>query len=221
MNFLQILTVHRGQPLFWLRLPLLGLTAGLAAVAIAVCVQAIRGSNHLEKTLTAEAASMGIAGFRYDFSDIRTVTDVMLVVALLIELLSFTSLLALGWAWVSHPRYASTSPAPSRFLGVQAALFAFLSVWLFTVLVPTTFFVRTRTAMVSSTSGSAASAMFDASLQVSYWNYGFLRCLAAAPWFTLIFSLPATVLTFAAWRMSRNAVPQNGADINVREKNVD
>jgi len=210
----------RGQPLFWLRLTLLGFVAGLVGVCVAVCVQAIRGSNHLEKTLTAQAAAMGITGFRYDFSDIRHVTDVMLVVALLFEILTAASVFALLSAYIANPPSARKAPT-HRFLPAQAAGFAFLSLWLFTVLVPTTFFVRTRSAIISSdNSGPVNGAAFDASIQISYWNYGFLRCLAAAPWFSLIFALPATIATIAAWRLSRSYVSEYDNNAAMKEKNV-
>ena len=118
------------------------------------------------------------------------------------------------------------TPFSTRTLGLQTLVLSFLSVWIFAVLVPSTLFSRTRSAHLTITSGLG----FDASqlsleIDTEYWDYGFcellthnlnrdfkltdiiiilfqkkVRCLAAAPWFSLIFSLPASIVTWVAWR---------------------
>ena len=35
-----------------------------------------------------------------------------------------------------------------------------------------------------------------------------VRCLAAAPWFSLVFSLPASIVTWVAWRSRLRARPE-------------
>jgi len=192
-------------PLRWLRFPLLIFTLGMSGVCIAVCAQAISGTKNLEMQLATIANADGVQGFRFDMQDVRATTDVMLTVACLISLTGFAATAVLIWDWISLSYSPSGTQNPpvqrisTKTLKLQAALFGFLSLWLLTVLIPSTAFVRTRHAKVFD--GSNNMMMLPANLSTvdtRYWDYGFLRCLGAAPWFTLIASIPMTIVTICA-----------------------
>lgn len=114
------------------------------------------------------------------------------------------------------------APFSTRTLGFQTLVLSFLSVWIFAVLIPSTLFSRTRSAHLTIKElGFAASQISSSRIIVydpKYWDYGFcecisklsdnqnikirskVRCLASAPWFSLIFSLPASIVTWVAWK---------------------
>jgi len=208
-----------------MRLPLLIFTLGMSGVCIAVCAQAISGTKNLEKQLAMTAMADGVEGFRFDMQDVRSTTDVLLAVSCLISLTALSATAFLIWDWLSllltsSGAQSSVRRVSTRTLKLQAALLGFLSLWLFTILVPSTFFVRTRHAKVFD--GSNNMTMLPANLSTvdtRYWDYSFLRCLAAAPWFTLIASLPTTIVTiFAAHFVP---VSNEGEAVAAKEKSLE
>lgn len=119
---------------------------------------------------------------------------------------------------------ARYGPLSTRTLGFQALLLSFLSVWIFAVLIPSTLFSRTRSAHLTVT-GFDVVPEVSLDIVTKYWDYGFcectsfnpkqkpintnrsvytikVRCLAAAPWFSLIFSLPTSIVTWVAWNVA-------------------
>lgn len=175
----------------------------MSGVCIAVCAQAISGTKNLEKELAAIANADGVEGFRFDIKDVRSTTDVLLTVACLIFLAAFstTAFLISDWMFTSS---SSQSAVPrqrisTKTLKLQAALFSFLLLWLLAVLIPSTAFVRTHHAKVFDGSDNATVLPANlSSVDTRYWDYGFLRCLGAAPWFILIASLPLAFVTICA-----------------------
>jgi len=201
-------------PLRWLRLPLLILTLGLSCVCIAVGGQALDMSSKLEMILNTEASRVG-STIMFDMNDIKGTTIVLTMVASLLALFSLIFSISLSYDWIRHllRRNSTRSqekmdsseqldiqhvPFSTRTLGLQALVLSFLSVWIFAVLIPSTLFSRTRSAHLTVTGLLASQLTLE--ITTLYWDYGFLRCLASAPWFSLIFSLPASIVTWIAWR---------------------
>ncbi|KLO05928.1 hypothetical protein SCHPADRAFT_910683 [Schizopora paradoxa] len=192
-------------PLRWLRLPLIIFTLGMSGVCIAVCAQAISGTKNLEMQLATIANADSVQDFRFDMQDVRSTTDVLLAVACMVALTGFVCAALLIWDWVTLLFAPGIQNGPSsqristRTLRLQAAVYGFLSIWLFAILIPSTFIVRRRHAKVMDSSNNLT--MLPANLMnvdTRYWDYGFLRCLGAAPWFTLIATLPTTLVTICA-----------------------
>jgi len=191
-------------PLRWLRLPLLISTFALSCVCIAVGAQALVRSSQLEIALNSEAQSTG-AMIIFDMNDIKNTTIVLTIVASSLALTSLIFSLSLSYDWIRHllrskPTRSQEKMDPSRqsgttqhvpfstnTLGLQASLLSFLSVWMFAVLIPSTILSRTGSAHLKVTGFNGPNLSLD--IVTRYWDYGFLRCLAAAPWFSLIFSL--------------------------------
>jgi hypothetical protein len=165
--------------------------------------------------------------------------------ACLLALISLAASVALIFDWFAHlsrSRHersakahggeglltgAERRPFSTRTLGFQAVTLSFLTVWLLATLIPTTIFVRTRSARV--TVNENTTMMLALSVDARYWDYGFCkdtvrlrlshyklmvlhegRCLAAAPWFSFIFSFPATFVTWVAWKLSNSSYDING-----------
>ncbi|TDL17703.1 hypothetical protein BD410DRAFT_901247 [Rickenella mellea] len=205
-----------GIPLRWIRLPLLLATQGLAAVCIAVCAQAIRGIDQLESFLKSQSVQQDI-DIMFDVQDIRAVNDVLLTVAILVSALSIFCISILSRDWVSalvKTRHSNSIngqlPLSTRALKYQAMALSFTTLWLFTVLIPTTVFVRQRSAKVTirqldaTADGTVAAVVVGVPL--SFWDSkGYtVRCLAAAPWFTFIAAFPASLSTWSAYFVSKN-----------------
>jgi len=196
----------------WLRLPLLVATLGLSCVCVAVGAQALDRSSKLEKFFTAQAQSTRSV-IMFDMNDIKATTAVLTTAASLLALSSLVFSVALIIDWIQHlfrPRSETSAkewsdeeasvvrlPLSTRTLGFQTAVLSFLTVWLFVVLIPSTIFVRTRSAHLTIQNNTTTIVPF---VDARYWDYGFLRCLGAAPWFNFIFSVPASVITWAAWK---------------------
>jgi len=211
MNFMKKM-LRLPLPLWWIRLPLYLATLGLSVVCIAVAVQAVRGISHLEHKAESNAMQMGLMNFRFDMQDIMSTSAVLLVVALLMAISSMTFSVMLARDTVSELRTSRTHvskdgsrtiPVSTRTLRMQALTLAFLTTWMFSVLIPSTVFSRTRGAKV--TMGGIMISPGMSPTDPVYWDYGFLRCLAAAPWFTFVFSFPATIASIAAWKVSKVA----------------
>jgi hypothetical protein len=185
-------------------------------------MQALIKSSQLEKTLNSTAHRTG-ATIVFDMNDIKDVSIVMTIVAFLLAITSLVFSLSLSYDWIRHlmrPKSTRTrsqveekinssneqlattttqyAPFSTRTLRMQTLMLSFLSVWLFAVLIPTTLFSRTRSAHLTVTGSDSLS--LSAGIVTSYWDYGFLRCLTAAPWFSLIFSLPASLVTWFAYK---------------------
>ncbi|KAF8509754.1 hypothetical protein BU17DRAFT_70313 [Hysterangium stoloniferum] len=214
-------------PLRWLRLPLLIATIGLSSVCIAVGAQALDKSTMLEKNFMALAQKTGtyvvfdMNATIIKFPDIKATSIVLTLIASLIALTSIFFSITLGFDWIVHllrptpmayttGKECSSSPdetAPiqppirlpfsTRTLGFQTLILSFLSISALAVLIPSTIFARTGSGHLTIQGEST-----DFSHDARYWDYGFLRCLAAAPWFTLVFSAPASVVTWIAWKYS-------------------
>ncbi|KAF8476483.1 hypothetical protein JB92DRAFT_1879835 [Gautieria morchelliformis] len=219
-----ILSARHPLPLRWLRVPLLLATVGLSCVCIAVGAQALDRSTQLENSIRQTAMNTG-AVITFDMNDIKSTTIVLTLVACLLAIVSFVSSTALIYDWLARllaPQRDSASgakarsldsddekahmapPAPlpfsTRTLRIQTIALVFLSVWLLAVLIPSTLFSRTRSAHLNIQQRSSShSPVF---VDPVYWDYGFLRCLAAAPWFSLVFSAPASAVTWVAWKYS-------------------
>jgi len=200
-------------PLRWLRLPLLGATLGLSCVCVAVGAQALDKSSKLEKSLTAQAQTTGSI-IMFDLNDVKATSAVLTTVASLLALSSLLSSVALMIDWITHlfrpqPKNnvkecseealpsAMRLPLSTRTLGFQTVALSFLTLWLVVVLIPSTIFVRTRSAHLTIQNNTLITLPF---VDTRYWDYGFLRCLGVAPWFSCIFSLPASVITWVAWK---------------------
>jgi len=180
-------------------------TAGLSGVTIAVGIQAVRGINHLESKINSEAKQENV-GMTFMMSDVKSVSILLTLIGLLLGLSSLSFAVMLGIDCVR--RLSSRShgslkviPPSTRTLRVQMYLLAFLCIWIMTVLIPTSIFVRTRWAKVSSSGSNFQAPVL--STNSNYWAYGFLRCLAAAPWFCFVVGVPATLVTTWAHFLSR------------------
>lgn len=97
-----------------------------------------------------------------------------------------------------------------RFLGVQTAIFGFLSVWLFAVLVPFTDFFANRSAKVFGTIGGfplPAAAIQQVEQEVGstpvYRKVHYLLLPAVICWFTFLFAVIATFVSYLAMRHAR------------------
>ncbi|KAF8800400.1 hypothetical protein BYT27DRAFT_6836507 [Phlegmacium glaucopus] len=209
-------------PLRWLRLPLLLATLGLSCVCIAVGAQALDRSSKLEMALNAEAQRTRTM-IIFDMNDIKNTTIVLTTVASLLALTSLVFSFSLSYDWIRHllrPKSTRSqekmdsfdqlpirrSPFSTRTLGFQALILSFLSVWIFAVLIPSTLFARTRSAHLTIQRLDHHARHLSFNIDTMYWDYGFLRCLAAAPWFSLVFSLPASIVTWVAWKYDASPV---------------
>jgi hypothetical protein len=63
-------------------------------------------------------------------------------------------------------------PLSTRTLGFQTAVLSFLTVWLFAVLIPSTIFVRTRSAHLTIQNNTTMVVPF---VDARYWDYGFCK----------------------------------------------
>jgi len=197
----------------WLRLPLLGATLGLSCVCVAVGAQALDHSSRLAPRLPDQAQSTG-STIMFDMNDVKATSAVLTTVASLLALSSLLFSVTLVIDWITHlfrpqpKKYvkecseealasAVRLPLSTRTLGFQTAALSFLTLWLLVVLIPSTLFVRTRSAHLTIQNNTSMTLPF---VDTRYWDYGFLRCLGAAPWFSFIFSLPASVITWVAWK---------------------
>ncbi|KAF9054897.1 hypothetical protein BJ165DRAFT_743042 [Panaeolus papilionaceus] len=159
----------------------------------------------------------------FDMNDIRATSVVLTVFASLLTLASaaFTLILIFD---IFHLLLRSTSPKTSpnekqfaeseaptspvtplplstRTLYAQTLLLGILSVAMISVLIPSTIFSRTGSGHLVVQQETVTIPVSFA-IDVVYWDYGFFRCLAAAPWFSMAVSLPATAITWVAWRFS-------------------
>jgi len=203
--------VLQPPPLRWLRLPLLAATLGLSCVCIAVGAQGLDRSSKLEKSILAEAQSTQ-SNIVFDMNDIKATMVVLTTTASLLALISLVFSVTLAFDWIRHafrPQVkpgvnewsgeetcAAMLPLSTRTLGFQTIALTFLTLWLFAILIPSTFIVRTHSAHLTV---QKDVSMTLTPINVRYWDYGFLRCLAAAPWFSLVFSFPTSIVTWVAW----------------------
>jgi len=225
-TFQSHLSAHN-LPLRWLRVPLLLATLGLSAVCIAVGAQAIRGTMRLESNIKSHASQDGVE-LDFDMQDVRSVTIVLTTVAVLLATASLACITLLVSDWtIALFRYSPNDPKTrtgshqdqpisTSSLRIQSAVLSFLTVWLFATLIPTTRFVRTRSAMITSNAPIPSSlATFADPL---YWNYGFLRCLAAAPWFSFMAAFPTVLVTICAYVVAKRLRKQDIKDAVADEK---
>jgi len=103
-------------------------------------------------------------------------------------------------ALFTTPGSRSRTYLSTKTLFSQGLVLSFLCLWLFTVLIPTTVFVRTRHAKVSDSTNMLPENL--ATVDTVYWNIGFLRCLAAAPWFSFIAAFPTAIVALCASRLA-------------------
>ncbi|KAI0340451.1 hypothetical protein BDW22DRAFT_1360427 [Trametopsis cervina] len=205
-------------PLKWIRLPLYMATVGLSAVMIAVGANSVKGIHHLEETLSQLSAQEGVA-LDFDMTDIESLSILLIVIGILMAFTGLFAALILINDWIRtfrvrpQTKYPFT-PRSTRTLLAQTYILAFMSVWAMSVLIPTTVFARTRNAMVHVQGDPNAPV---AHTDARYWDYGFLRCLAAAPWFTFIFSVPATIATACAYWLHKSSNHVSG----VQEQKAD
>lgn len=126
-------------------------------------------------------------------SDIKATSAVLTVIAFLLAISSLVfsvSLISDFIAYLRKPQldgitvakersleednekthHVQRPPFSTRTLGVQTLVLSFLSVWLLSVLIPSTLFSRTRSAhlMIQTTSPEAS-----VSVDPVYWDYGF------------------------------------------------
>jgi len=126
-------------------------------------------------------------------TDIRNTTIVLTVVASLLALTSLVFSFSLSYDWICHlSRPKSTrsqekmgssdqlaircSPFSTRTLGLQALVLSFLSVWIFTVLIPSTLFSRTRSAHLTIQGLDAPN--LSPTFGSMYWDYGFCEYIS-------------------------------------------
>ena len=121
-------------------------------------------------------------------SDIKATTAVLTTAASLLALSSLVFSLALIIDWTRHlfrPRPKTSAkewsdeeasavrlPLSTRTLGFQTAVLSFLTVWLFAVLIPSTIFVRTRSAHLTIQNNTTMVVPF---VDARYWDYGFCK----------------------------------------------
>jgi hypothetical protein len=129
--------------------------------------------------------------------DIKATTAVLTTAASLLALLSlvFSAALIIDWIrYLSSPlpklsakegddeeAFASPGrfPFSTRTLGFQTVTLSFLTVWLLAVLIPSTVFVRTRSAHLTT---QTTALMNLPSVDTKYWDYGFRN-----------YSIPSTI----------------------------
>lgn len=94
--------------------------------------------------------------------------------------MGFVASALLIWDWISllfssgTQNGSSSQRISTRTLKLQAAVFGFLSLWIFTVLVPSTLFVRTRHAKVMDSMSNMTMLPANLStVDTRYWDYGF------------------------------------------------
>jgi len=211
LSLLEILGARR-LPLFWLRLPFWIATIGLSVVCIAVGAQALQRSQQLENSLHALGMQNNVS-IMFDMNDIVATSRLLTVIASLIAVFSivYTFILLIdGVKFLSH-RKSQTKleggedneklPLSTRTLRLQILVLSLLSLILFTGLVPSTLFARTGHAHLTI---QPSNPTLMSQIDTRYWDYGFLRCLAAAPWFTLIFSIPTILISWVALSISKS-----------------
>jgi len=164
-----------------------------------------------------ESAQEGVT-FRFDVSDMRSLSILLIVVGLLLSFTGIFSSLLLMNDWVRRlrsPQGPQRVPLSTKTLLTQTCILAFLSVWSLTVLISTTAIVRTRHAMVMAQGNLSAPVL---STDTRYWDYGFLRCTAAAPWFSFLFSAPATIASGCAYWLHKAGRTAGRTDSSFEEK---
>ena len=158
------------------------------------------------------AAQLGLSNFKFDMkgvctkhkqyavhslrptsADIMSTSAVLLVVALLMACSTLLFSIALAQDIVSqvhkiqsHGQTEMTLKIPrtTKTLGFQAATLAFLTTWLFSVLIPSTVFSRTREAMVSINGVMLSPGMSPT--DPIYWDYGFCACQVFPPFLAVL-----------------------------------
>jgi len=117
---------------------------------------------------------------------------------------------------------SSRSFTSSRILSAQSAILAFLSIFLFSALIPFTDFVANRQAKVTAFIGTipvpdAVIRSIEASLGASpiYKDIGYLKNTAILPWFAFLFGVTSATLTFLAARRTAAAAATSGFGRNL------
>jgi len=173
-------------------------------------------SNKLEMQIGKIASGSGLS-INFDMSNIKDTCIVFTIVASLLVLTSGVFGVALVNDWIhlrrpetrgliekQHPDVpAFRRPFSTRTLKWQTILLGFLTVWLIGVLIPATFLARTGNAMLTVSGGNLPANVF---IDTRYWDYGFLRCIAAEPWVGFIFPAFATIVTAFAWRCTPTVI---------------
>jgi len=204
-------TAGQMLPWRWLRLPALAGTFGMSIVTIAVGAQAVDKSNKLEMQIKQTANKLNLS-IDFDMTNIKATCIVFTIVASLLVFISGVFFVALAYDWVrylirpevrrgltekQHPDDPPRRPFSTRTLNWQTILLFILTVWLMGVLIPATILSHTGNAMLTVSGGNLPANVF---IDTRYWDYGFLRCIAAAPWVDFIFPALATLITAFAWR---------------------
>ncbi|KIJ53405.1 hypothetical protein M422DRAFT_64800 [Sphaerobolus stellatus SS14] len=199
-------------PLRWLRLPLLLLTIALSATTVAVGAQALDKGARLEKQIKQFGESAGGVTITFDMSNIKAICIVLTLFASLLTLISIVFTITLASDWIRHlvsPKHQKglgekeldetpRLPFSTRTLKWQTISLSFMSLCMLSILIPSTIVSRTGSGRIMVNGSSNVPGVF--SFDTRYWDYGFLRCVTSAPWFSLIFSAPTSIVTYFAWR---------------------
>ncbi|KAJ7722873.1 hypothetical protein DFH07DRAFT_897770 [Mycena maculata] len=109
----------------------------------------------------------------------------------------------------------------TRTLTVQYATLGFLAVWLFATQIPVTVFVATHSVQVSAsidglTLGNGIVKTIEKALgaKTAYKDYNYLVLLAVLPWFTILFTLIAAVVSFLASSHARRTTSTKAAPVS-------
>ncbi|PSR71471.1 hypothetical protein PHLCEN_2v12636 [Hermanssonia centrifuga] len=185
-------------PLRLARLASLSMLFAFGIIGMGVGINALVKFNDQKREIKRLVS--GGATVNIDTNDVLSSGIVLTVVC---GLLAASSLLFLV------PLFVATAFG-ARTLGVQTGILGFLSVWLFATLVPFTDFFANHQAKVTAFFGNitipqSTIQQIEASMGATsvYRHIDYLRLPAIIPWFTLLFAVIATVLSFLAQRRTK------------------
>jgi len=200
------------SPLWTARVLSLFMAWAWSIIAFASAIHAVVKSNHDKATVRALAPP----GTQVDIDDSDVFKAGAVITAVCIVIFLLTS------AFLALLFFRPTARARSN--TIQGGLLAFFATWLFATLVAYTQFFRTRSAVIRASLNGVAipQSLIDAlekqnNLSPVYRKLLYLRLVAILPWFTLLFTIIASVILFmTASRSNANAAagPAQGSTTN-------
>jgi len=191
-----------GAPLWTARVVSLFMAWAWAIIAFAAAISADVKSDHDK----AKVRALAPKGTQVDINDkdIFSTGAVITAASITIFVVTSISLFIIFFRPTTRPRTNT----------IQGGLLAFCAVFLFATLVPYTHFFRTRSAVVHATLGGVPvpQSIIDAlqkqnHISPVYNTLSYLRLVAILPWFTLLFTIIASIVLLMAASRARAHTP--------------
>ncbi|KAJ7149146.1 hypothetical protein C8R46DRAFT_1009784 [Mycena filopes] len=189
--------MNDGIPLKFPRLISLFLAWAWSLISLAIGINAFVKSNRDKKRIVSEVPPPTIISLNTD--DVFRAGVVVTVVSAVIMVLCT---LFIGLLVVDANKRSGIS---TRTLPLQYLSLAFFAVWLFATQIPVSVFVSKRSVKVSAMinglnlpNGVIKTIERALGTNTAYKDFSYLKLLAIIPWFALIFTVAAAVVSFLA-----------------------